>query len=68
MNTKIKSEHWQGKQMLFLFLCYFMGHVAVAQNNSQPCELLFNGKDLNGWNIVGNTGIANVVDGAISCQ
>ena len=39
-----------------------------AQKNSEPWQNLFNGKNLDGWEIVGNTGIVKVIDSAITCN
>jgi hypothetical protein len=39
-----------------------------AQQKSEPWQILFNGKNLDGWEIVGNTGIVKVIDSAITCN
>jgi hypothetical protein len=54
--------------VLFLAFSLLVGGPLFAQEKEIPWESLFNGKDLTGWKMVGNKGVAYVKDGEIFCH
>lgn len=51
--------------ILMLLCSMFLSTTIIAQNNKVPWESIFNGKDLDGWKMVGDKGVAYVKDSAI---
>lgn len=52
-----------------LSICLITGTVVAGeQTDTEPWETLFNGKDFEGWSIVGGDGKAWVQDSTIQCQ
>jgi hypothetical protein len=51
-----------------LFICLTISFTSNAQKDNRPWESLFNGKNLDGWKIVGSKGIIRVIDGTIVCN
>lgn len=54
--------------VLIVCLLFLITPSIFAQNDSAPWKSLFNGKNLDGWKIVGSKGIAYVQDGEIICH
>ena len=48
-----------------LFFLFFITPLSFAQNNDIPWKILFNGKNLDGWKMVGDNGEAFVENGEI---
>jgi len=59
----MKNMIFKKKQLVFLVFSLFLTASALAQNDSEPWKTLFNGKNLEGWKMVGSKGVA-IVDGA----
>ena len=51
-----------------IFISLFLSISLMAQNRDIPWVSLFNGKNLDGWKMVGSKGIALIRDEAITCN
>ena len=51
--------------LLIVCLLFFITPSLFAQKNDAPWKILFNGKNLDGWKMVGDKGVAYVQDGEI---
>ena len=69
LKTNIKNSIHQVKRnlfVLFIGVSFIMG--SCTRSSTEPWELIFNGQNLDGWKVVGNTGIVQVVDSMIICN
>jgi len=56
------------KTLLLIFVAVLIVTVQVVAQKNVPWKSLFNGKNLDGWKMVGSRGVAYVQDGEIICH
>ncbi|MCU0288678.1 MAG: DUF1080 domain-containing protein [Acidobacteria bacterium] len=54
--------------LLIVILLFLITPSLFAQKDSAPWKILFNGKNLDGWKMVGSKGVAYVQNGEIICR